>query len=320
MSDRAPTLVADVGGTHSRFGLLKPGTVQADAVMIFDNDAYHSLSAVVTAYLADTGAEPDRAVIAIAGPIEGPQVRFTNRDWAFETGAFARKHGFARLSVVNDFQALARALPHFQPDALHPIGPAAPCAGAPKVVLGPGTGLGVAAALRCDGRWLAVPGEGGHVELAATTEREEAVYRAIRRELGRVSAEAVVSGPGLGRLDAALAALAGTAHAARDGAAIAEAARNGEPRACEAMALFFAALARFAGDVALTFLATGGVYLYGGVIQKVVDLLDPVAFRRGFADKAPYGALLEGVATTLILSETAGLLGCAAIAAEDRRP
>jgi glucokinase len=259
-------------------------------------------------------------VIAIAGRIDGPEVKFTNRDWAFETGAFARRHGFAHLSIVNDFQALARALPHFQPDQLRPIGPAMPRTEAPKLVLGPGTGLGVAAALRCDGRWLAMPSEGGHIELAATTEREEAVYRAIRRAFGRVSAETVVSGAGLGRLDAALAALEGAAVAERDGAAIADAARQGEPRAREVMALFFDALARFAGDMALTVLATGGVYLYGGVIQKVADLLDPATFRRHFADKAPYGAMLEGVATTLVLSDTAGLLGCAAIAAEDRTP
>ena len=142
------------------------------------------------------------------------------------------------------------------------------------------------------------------------------MYEVLRERFGRVSAEFVASGTGIEHLDAALALIDAGEKTAREGREVSAAARAGEPRAREVMELFFAALARFAGDMALTFVARGGVYIFGGVAQKTLDLLDVEAFRRNFEGKAPHQSLVRGIATTLITARYAALTGCAALAAK----
>lgn len=317
MTSKDLALVADIGGTHSRFGLLAPGDERPSAVELYENDPYPTLSDALGHYLGSVGAQPSRGVIAIAGPIDGPHVRMTNRDWHFETPELARAHGMSRIEVVNDFAALSRALPLFRDDELDHIGAPAPHDRLTKLVMGPGTGLGMAGLVHLGRRWHGLPSEGGHVELAAVTEREAAIWHVARAAEGRVSAETLLSGPGLTRIDGAIAALDGAAAPPRDAAGIADAARAGEARAREVMAIFFDTLGRFAGDMALAFLARGGVYLYGGVIQKTVDLMDRQRFRAAFEAKAPHQAVLAGIATTLIRGSAVGLLGCAAIARDE---
>lgn len=309
----SPVLLADVGGTHSRFGLVS-GVGAPRGVRQLANDLYRDFSSAVHAYLAEAEMQPQEAVIAVACPVEGRRVALTNRDWAFDIDAFAAEHGFARVRVINDFVALAYALPDIPVQDLQPIGPARDLMDATKVVLGPGTGLGVSALLRGEAGWMPVPSEGGHVELAPVTPREFEIFSAVRARYGRVSAEIVISGPGLARLDAAIAEVNGRPHQMRDGAAIAEAARGGDAQARAAIALFWRLLARFAGDMAVTFVARGGVYVAGGVAQKLADFLDPAAFRAEFEAKAPHEALVGAMPTVLVTSEVPALIGCAALA------
>jgi glucokinase len=314
----APVLVADVGGTYSRFALAAAGTVMPDpgSIVALENDDYAGLSEAVGAYLARTGAKPGRGVFAVAGPIDGRHVRLTNRDWAFDSEDLARAHGLSRLDVVNDFVALARALPYLAEDEFTPLG-TPPRRDAAKVALGPGTGLGVAGLLRVEERWIAVATEAGHVELAATTPREAALLDVLRRRFGRAQAERAISGPGLANLDWALGMVDGTGDAGRDAAAIAAAAKAGEARAKEAVELLLTFLARFAGDMALVFLARGGVYLAGGVLAHLAGFVDADRFRAVFADKAPYEAILADIAVGLVrLDDQPALRGCAAIAAD----
>ncbi|MGQ4274276.1 glucokinase [Terrihabitans sp. B22-R8] len=308
-------LVADIGGTNSRFGIVTPGSLVPKEIRELSNDDFANLQEAVPFYLSGASFRPDRAVIAMAGPIKGGTVHLTNRrGWSFVPGVLADQLGFARVDVMNDFAALAWALPHLLPADLRAIGDAIPTDDATKLVLGPGTGLGVAALIRYHERWIPVPSEGGHAELAPSTEREAAVFDHVRRGLGRVSAEAIACGTGLTRIDAALAFIDSGERTSRKGADISGAARDGEARGREAMDIFFSALGRFAGDMALTFLAQGGVYLAGGVMQKTIDLMDRAAFRASFEAKAPHERLVSTIATRVITAPYPALTGCAAMA------
>lgn len=307
-------LVADVGGTNSRFGLVKAGELHPHSVEDVANDGFAGLHESIPDYIRKTGEKPVRAVLAIAGPIKDGLVHLTNRrGWSFKPEELAAKTGLQRVEVVNDFAALAEALPYIE--ELEPLGPGERLADATKVVLGPGTGLGVAGLVYKAGEWIVVPSEGGHVEFADLTARETAVYGILRRDFGRVSAELVISGEGLERLDTAIGELDGLSTDHREGHEISEAARAGDARSREVMQLFFDALARFAGDMALTFVARGGVYLGGGVLPKTLDLMDVDRFRANFSAKKPHERLVSGMATVLITAKTPALTGCAAIAA-----
>ncbi|MFC5069659.1 glucokinase [Flaviflagellibacter deserti] len=317
MSNSDFVLVADIGGTNSRFGIVRAGSMTPEAVSTLDNDNFNGLGEAIPGYLEHVGVKPNRAVLAIAGPIKDGTVHLTNRrGWSFKPEELARDLGMSRVEVVNDFAGIAWALPHLRADELEPLGEGEARSDATKVVLGPGTGLGVAALLYDNGRWVIVPSEAGHVELAATTAREEAIFAAVRADFGRVSAESVLSGPGLARLDQAISLIDGVPTETRKGQDVSIAAREGDVTAKEAVDIFFTALARFAGDMALSFLAQGGVYIYGGVAQKNADLMDVVKFRDAFSNKAPHQKLVSNISTKLITSPQPALTGCAAIAAE----
>lgn len=309
-------LVGDVGGTNARFGLVRAGELAPLDVMSLANDGFENLQAAMEHYIAEVGRKPSRAVLAIAGPMKDGTVHLTNRrGWSFRPDELARACGLSIVEVVNDFAALAEALPYL--DHIEALGDARPRPDATKVVLGPGTGLGVAGLVHRAGEWIVVPSEAGHVEFAATTPRETAVYDVLRQKFGRVSAELVVSGEGLERLDAALAHIDGQAFSPREGHEISAAARAGEARALEVVSLFFDALARFAGDMAVTFVAHGGVYIGGGVVPKTLDLMHIARFRRLFSEKKPHERLVGGMATVLIREDVPALIGCAAIAARN---
>ena len=319
MASSATVLVADIGGTYSRFGLVDGGEAPMTprAIRTLVNDSYEDLSAAITAYLADVKAAPGSGAFAVAGPTGGDVVTMTNRAWSFSVSDLARAHGLAHLDVVNDFVALARALPFLRPDELTPIGSAAPRDDATKLALGPGTGLGVAGLLHVDGRWIAVPSEAGHVEFAAIGAREHAMFEVLRKRFGRVAAETAISGNGLCHLDSALATLDGQPAPDRAAADIVAAAGRGEARALEAIETMLAMLARFAGDMALAFVALGGVYFAGGVLTHIAGFARPDTFRALFTDKDPYAGLLAGIGTVLVnLDDQPALRGCAAIAAD----
>ena len=310
-------LLGDIGGTNSRFALVEQGQTMPRGERHYENAAFASFQDAIEAYCAAVGERPVAGVVAIAGPVAGEIVGPTNlRRWRFSPPKLTVALRFSRLDVINDFEAVAHALPHLTAADTTTIGPVG--AGTPNgnmAVLGPGTGLGVGALVRSGKRWTAVPSEGGHAETASPTGRWAAAHEIIRRDTGRVSGEHVLSGPGLMRIDAALSELAG-ARRSLAAAEIGPAALAGEdPVAREAAALFLDYLARFSGDVALMFAAKGGLFLYGGVVQKLSSLLDAELFRAAFEAKAPLQGFLAKIPTRLITHPTPGLIGCAAVAA-----
>lgn len=304
-------LLADIGGTNARFALLE-GAAPGPPVVLQTGDFPTPEDAVAEALarLAPDGAV-GMAVLAVAGPVTGQTARLTNAPWTFSAAPLAARFGFARVRLVNDFLVQAHALPHLAPADLLPIGGGRALAGAPMLVLGPGTGLGVAGFL--PGPGLAIPTEGGHAGLAPTDAREDAVIAALRARCGRAGAEEALSGRGLGHLHAVIAALRGADVPLRDAAEIVAAA-PGCPVAAETVEVFLGLLAGFAGDLALAWGAQGGVFLAGGILPRLADRLDQAAFRARFEAKAPMDAWMAGVPLSIVLHPAPAFLGLAALA------
>jgi glucokinase len=313
-------LVADIGGTNARFALCKgvqgaPGDVSVRAAA-----DYPRLEAAIADYLASVGRpQPAAAAFAIASApsADTDQFEFTNSPWTFSRSALARQLRLSTLEVLNDFEALALAVPQLAADQLHAIRPAAGRPGAVRVVLGPGTGLGVAALVppaRGAGveRWRALAGEGGHVGFAPADELEIELLRGLALRYGRISAERVLSGEGLASLHGFLAHRAG--EATRDwSAAEVTSMALADPGsvAARSVARFCSMLGGFAGDVTLTFGAWDGVYLGGGILPRILPLLERSEFVARFLAKGRMAHCLEPVPVYVITDTLAALRGAA---------
>jgi glucokinase len=277
-----------------------------ERVAILPTAAFAGLEDAARAYLARSGARPRRAAFAVAAPIAGDRVVLTNRDWSFSTEALRARLGLDELKVINDFEAIARALAHLPPAELRQVGGGAAEPGAPVAVLGPGTGLGVSAVV--DGKPLAT--EGGHVTMPAADEREAEAIARIRARLGHVSAERVLSGPGLQNL---YAALAGTDGAPDPDEITARALAKADAAAEETLDMFCAMLGTVAGNLALTYGARGGVYVAGGIVPKLGTVFDASRFRARFEDKGRFREWLAPIPVFVVTAEAPALTGLASM-------
>jgi glucokinase len=305
-------LLADIGGTYSRFALAG-ASGRPERIVTFANDEFSSLEAVIESYLGEFGSSPDAAVLAVAGPVSGEDIVLTNRPWRFNLTDLAARFGLGRICAINDFEALAWALLRLEAGDMRPLGGVRPASSGAKVVLGPGTGLGVAALVPAGERWQSVASEGGHASFGPASAEEEPIFARLRAH-GYVSAESILSGPGLARLHAAM-------HPATVPLApetVVAHALAGDRATAATIRVFVRLLGRFAGDVALTFKATGGVYITGGVALGLDALLDEPLFRDAFEAHPPYRKILATVPTYLLTCEQPGLIGCAALAEVSR--
>ncbi len=316
-SPSPPLLLADIGATNARFTLTGDGC--PDRTLVLPSAGFGSLEAAVQGFLdaIRPGIAPTRAAFAVAGPVTGDEVTLTNLSWHFSIRALRAALGLTRLEVVNDFTAVALAVPHLGPGDSRPIGGPGrhAVAGAPIAVLGPGSGLGVSGLIATpDGGWTALSGEGGHVTLAPADDRESEVLARLRQRFGAVSAERALSGPGLVNLYRALSELGGQAPEALSPAEITTAALAGTcPRCREALELFAAFLGTVAGDLALTLGARGGAYVSGGIAPRLADFLDRSAFRRRFEEKGPQRGYLASIPCHLVTHPLPAFLGLAAL-------
>jgi glucokinase len=302
-------LLAAIGGSATRFAVCGPGG-RPERVTVIDNETVSGPEAAIRRYLGETGLAPRAAVLAVAGPVEDGEIKLTNRDWRFDCAALAGRFGFARVHAVNDFEAVAHALAVLRPDEARPLGGAAAPGRGPRAVLGPGTGLGVAALVPHGEEWIALASEGGHASFGPAAADERMVFGRLASESELITAETVISGPGLERLYRALNPF-GIPLVART---IVAQARAGASDARAAVDLFVRLLGRFAGDIALMLKATGGVYIAGGVAQKLGPLFDAGVFRAAFENHPPYQELLAAIPTSLMVCAEPGLIGCAALA------
>jgi glucokinase len=306
-------LVADVGGTHVRFGLVLPGSEVPTAIRVLACRDYPSLEAAIDNYLSHGEApRPKQAAIAVATPVTGDRVSLTNHTWSFSIDACRRRFALDELVVLNDFTALALSIPHLDASLIRQVGGGEPRAAAPKAVLGPGTGLGVSALIWSGERWKALEGEGGHVSYGGVDDREAKIIGVLRERFGNVSAERLLSGPGLRNLYQAICRLANVVAEELEPAEIAE---RGRCRTCdvseEALRVFCGALGSVAGDLALTLGALGGVYIGGGIVPKLGDFLLESEFRARFEAHGRMRHYLSPVPCYVIHAPHPTLLGAA---------
>jgi glucokinase len=298
-------LLGDVGGTNARFALQSGPGATIEARAQYRCADFESIEAVLRHYLAEPGRpQPQSGAIGIANPIDGDQVRMTNHDWQFSIDALRQALGLERLLFVNDFAALALALPALQSDELRAIGGGKAVPGAPLALLGPGTGLGVSGLLRgADGTDSVLSGEGGHVTLAAADDEEAAVIDWLRRRFGHASAERALSGQGLENLHQAWAALHGQAAEPLSAAQISERGLKGSDPACDAaLGLFLGLLGNVAGNLALTLGALGGVYIGGGIVPRLGTRIDASRLRQRFEQKGRFAGYLSRIPMWVIQS------------------
>lgn len=311
---KAVRLLADIGGTNARFAWQRPGR-KPDGIRVLPVGNYATIEEAIAAYLstANLPARVGHAALAVAGPVTGDQVQLSNSPWTFSTAELGRRFGFERLQVMNDFAALALSITKLRPDERIKIGRGRAVAGAPIGVLGPGTGLGMAGLLFSERGPQALASEGGKVALPAMDEREAEVIRTLRASMEYVSAEDVLSGPGLVRLYETLARVDGRTARATSAATITRAALSGRSRlAVATVEMFTAMLGTVAGDLAMTLGSLGGIYLGGGIIPRLGEALRRSPFRRRFEQRGVFSHYLIGIPTYAITARIPALRGLAA--------
>ena len=294
--------MADIGATTTRCALLDDKG-QELAPEIFENADFTGLVGVLRVYLDHRRASdrPTRAALAVAAPITGDEVQMVNIGWRFSQSQLKQELGFKRLQVMNDFAAIAWALPQLTPADVTQIGGGE---GVPRMTLaalGPGSGLGVSALVPTSDGWTAMTGEGGHVTMPATTREEQDVIAMLRDRFdGHCSAERVLSGPGLVNLYVTLAGLAGRGTPTVNPEDVTHLAKQGEPLARKTLAMFFSMLGTVAANLAVTTGARGGVYIAGGIVPRIVDALRKSEFRQSFEAKGRYRTYLAAIPTLVI--------------------
>jgi len=315
-----PVLVCDTGGTNVRFALVaEPGARLGDIVYLRTGD-YPGLPEAIEAAVPKLGVRPGSMIACGAGPVVGRTLKLTNAPWVMDGPEAARRAGLAQGLLLNDFEAQALSLPTIPAGWERRIGPLEFGAHGPQVILGPGTGLGIAALVDADGRFTPVSSEACHIDFGPVHAEEFELWQHLERAHGRITSESVISGAGLARVHRARMMAQGHADPRDEPQAVTAAAlAEPEGEAATSLRLYWRIVARFAGDMAVTFVATGGLTLAGGVLPRVVDFLDEGAFRQAFEAKAPVDGLARRIPTRLVMREDAVLVGMAAIASTPDR-
>lgn len=313
----SPRLLADIGGTYARFALeLAPGELSQRASLLCANHA--DFHAAVRAYLdgvdrREIGPEPVlHAAVAIANPVEGDRVRMTNYHWQFSIDEMRQRLGLDTLVVVNDFTALAMALPRLSDSEVRQIGGGQ--ARRPSVIglLGAGTGLGMSGLIPAGEGWIALGTEGGHTSFAPHDEREIAILRHAWKSYDHVSFERVLSGPGLELIYRALAEFHGQTVAPLGAPEITQRAlEQQEPLCLETLDVFCGLLGTAAANLAVTLGALGGIFIGGGIVPRLGERFFQSDFRRRFEAKGRFQPFLAGIPTALITDTLAALSGAA---------
>lgn len=314
-------LVGDIGGTHVRFGLSPLGGCRVSektfiAVKTVKGARYTSFEEAVRAYLSGLAESqvPATGCIAMAGPVTGERVRLTNMAWHFSRQGLAEALGFSKLMLINDYYALASALPHLSANGLLKIGGGVPVDDRMMAVVGPGSGLGVSGLLPTMSGPVAIDSEGGHISYAPIDDFETEMAGVLRKRFGRISNERLLSGPGIELIYQAIAQLHGRAPEAMSAPDICRKAVGGTSEICrEALERFCGILGSVAGDVALALGAKGGVYIAGGIVPRFVEFFENSDFRRRFEAKGRFYQYMTSIPTYVITSRYPGLLGAAVV-------
>ena len=311
-----PALIADIGGTNARFGLMTDAlSALKQFPVVKTNDFADLMHAMQETALNHTAIQPRAAILAVAGPVRGDVISLTNSSWIVEPKRLIEEFGFEIVVVLNDFEALALSLPSMADADLEPIGDGLHNQHGTKLVVGPGTGLGAAALVSARDSWVPLPGEGGHINFGPVTDLDFDIWRVMEPTNGRITAETFLSGPGIMRLYKALSVLGQKQPSFSRAADVTRAALdNSDTIARETLDLFCSYLGRFAGDMAMFTMAKGGVYLAGGIAPRIAPLLKTSTFRAAFDAKAPHDDLLGKIPTSIVTHPNPALHGLATYA------
>ena len=304
-------LVGDIGGTNARFALWRDGGIES--VRVLPTEEYPRPEDAIRAYLDDIGqgVEALRAVcLACAGPVSGDEFVFTNNHWRLSRAAFCQDLGLTDLLLINDFTAMALGMTRLREGELIEVCPGQPAAGRARLVIGPGTGLGVATLFPVgNGVWQAMPGEGGHVCLPIGSKREAQLWARLHEQFGHVNAEAVLSGSGLLALYRASCSLDGETPRLASPADITAAALADDAYAAAVLEQFCVWLGRIAGDNVLTTGAQGGVYIAGGIVPRFVEFFRRSGFSQSLRDKGCMSRYFDDLPVWVVTAEYPGLEG-----------
>ncbi len=311
-----PILIGDVGGTNARFAGVADARSEMGEPQVVQTAAFATIDDAIRAAVLDRlDIRPRSAVIAVAGPVDGDAIALTNCPWVVRPKAMFGTVGLADIVILNDFEAQALAVVALGGEHLEQIGGQAPLANAGRVVLGPGTGLGVAGLIHSRGIWIPVPGEGGHMDIGPRSRRDFEIFPHLEPIEGRISGEQILCGRGLVNAYRAVAKADGITPRFTTPAEVTRAAlEKTDAVAIEALEFFVACLGRTAGDLALVFKSRGGVFLTGGIAQKIVPALKTGNFRAAFEDKAPHSELMATIPAYVITDPLGALAGLAAYA------
>jgi glucokinase len=318
-------LAGDIGGTKTLLGLFDPRTPRPHPITArsFSTLDYADLPSMIAGFLSDHGTAPhaiEAACFGVAGPVIDESADLTNVPWRVDARQVAKTFDLHRVVLLNDLQAMAYAVPVLHDSEVHVLQEGEALQGGNIALIAAGTGLGEALLHNVNGRFIPSPSEGGHADFPARTEREFALARGLIAQYGRADIEHVISGRGLINLHRA------THHApcaanidladADAPAHISAAALAHRCDGCvEALDMFVEAYGAEAGNMALRAVATGGVYIGGGIAPKILSALATGAFMRAFREKPPLDAMLGSMPVKVILNAEAGLLGAALFAA-----
>lgn len=305
MADR---LLADVGASNTRVGLADDAGFRAETARNFRNDDFRGLTHLLAAYLEAAGdAEPKAVCAGVAGPVRNGAAKLTNRDWLIEADNLRAATGAQSVVLINDLQAQGYALDDLAPSAIRRLIPGLPqpSPNAPRLVLGLGTGCNIAAVHRRGGNLFVPPSEAGHARLPHAGGQMAALLDHLAGTHPHLPVESALSGPGLANIYAWL-----TGKRAAPSEVVA-AHERGDAQATEALSSFARLLGFVAGNLCLSLMATGGLYLIGGTARAVAPHLSGLGFLETFTDRGPYTDILQATPVSLITDDTAALTGCA---------
>ncbi len=311
----AMRLVVDIGGTNARLALVAPGSLQPQLEKTVRCTDYGGLEQAVRRYLQDQGNPVVReAALDVAVDPIGDFIKLTNGPWSFSIEQTRRALALDRLHIVNDFTALALAVPTLRPDEVQSVGGGTAVAGTPIAVIGPGTGLGVSGLIPASGLFVALQGEGGHTAFSPMNEREAGVLHWLQQRYDHVSTERVVSGMGLENLYQALCLLDRVqARSLGPDKITAAALSNTDAQCTGALEMFCAILGTAAANLVVTLGARAGCYIGGGIVPRLGDYFARSPFRTRFETKGRFSSYVAAVPTYVILAQTPALRGLATL-------
>lgn len=305
-------LGGDLGGTKTLLALAeqRDGKLHIVRQQRYDSQTYPTFDALLADFLADRPAIA-AACFGVAGPTDGDDAKLTYLPWQLAAADLESHFAIGQVTLINDFAAAAHGIEQVEDGQTLTLHAGQPLACAPRVILGAGTGLGVAGLVWQEDRYRVIPGEGGHFGFSPQTAQQGELWHWLLQQNGRVTTEHIVSGPGLSRIFAFLGGRP------QQPAEISSAALAGsDPLASAALRLWLECYGAFAGDLAMHWLARGGVYLAGGIAAKLLPHIDSSPFSEAFLNKREHAALVKNMPIRLLTAEDLGLKGALVIASD----